>query len=110
MKFSILRQLEPDYKDFLPSLEGHQREVSGIQENLRGIAGEKFLDQWLNAFSMTGSPIVVNLDHNASSAKSLDEMIRDSKNKVGEMKEIVKSTVGQASGYKMNEQSMLTLP
>jgi len=108
MKFSILRQLEPDYKDFLPSLEGHQREVSGIQENLRGIAGEKFLDQWLNAFSMTGSPIVVNLDHNASSAKSLDEMIRDSKNKVGEMKEIVKSTVGQASGYKMNEQSMLT--
>jgi len=108
MKFNILRQLEPDYKDFIPSLESYQREVSGIQENLRGAAGEKFLGQWSNAFGMTGSPIVVNLDHNASSAKSLDDMIRDSKNKVGEMKGIVKSTVGNVSGYKMNEQSMLT--
>ena len=108
MRFEILRQLEPDYKDFLPSLESYQREVSGIQENLRGMAGEKFLGQWSNAFGITGSPIVVNLDHNASSAKSLDDMIRDSKNKVGEMKEIVKSTVGNVSGYKMNEQSMLT--
>ena len=108
MRFEILRQLEPDYKDFLPSLESYQREVSGIQENLRGVTGEKFLGQWSNAFGITGSPIVVNLDHNASSAKSLDDMIRDSKNKVGEMKEIVKSTVGNVSGYKMNEQSMLT--
>jgi orotidine-5'-phosphate decarboxylase len=108
MKFSILRQLEPDYKNFLTPLESYQREVIGIQENLRGVAGEKFLGQWSNAFGMTGSPIVVNLDHNASSAKNLDEMIRGSKNKVREMKEIVKSTVGNVSGYKMNEQSMLT--
>lgn len=108
MSFSILRQLESDYKNFITPLKNYRKEVLGIQKNLKGVAGEKFLSQWLNAFNLTGSPIVVNLDHNASNAKSLDEMIRDSKNKVKEMKEIVKATVGHASGYKMNEQSMLT--
>jgi len=105
---SILRQLESDWKNFLNSIESYQREISGIQENLRGEAGENFLGQWLNVFNLTGSPTVVNLDHNASSSRNLDEMIRDSKRIVKGMKTIVKASCGHVSGYKMNEQSMLT--
>jgi len=108
MSYSILKQLESDYKDFLSPLKIYKQELLTIQKSLKGIAGENFLRQWLNAFSSTGSPIVINLDYNASDSKDLDEMIRDSKNKVREMKKIVKTTVGHVSGYKMNEQSMLT--
>jgi orotidine-5'-phosphate decarboxylase len=108
MSYSILKQLESDYKDFLSPLKIYKQELLTIQKSLKGIAGENFLSQWLNAFSSTGSPIVINLDYNASDSKDLDEMIRDSKNKVREMKKIVKTTVGHVSGYKMNEQSMLT--
>lgn len=108
MEFDILRQLESDYKEFLEPMKSYKQNILSIRENLKGAAGENFINSWLNVFSYTGSPVVVNLDHNVSSAKSLDEMIGSSKNTVDEMERIVKATSGHVSGYKMNEQSMLT--
>jgi hypothetical protein len=43
MSFSILKQLEPDYKNFLDPLERYRQEVLTIQKNLKGVAGEGFL-------------------------------------------------------------------
>lgn len=108
MNFNVLRQLESDWKSFLEPLEYYQREISGIKESLRGCAGEGFLNRWSDAFNETGSPIVVNLDHNVSKSNGLRGMVDDAKVKVSEMKEIVKATAGHVLGYKMNEQSMLT--
>jgi len=108
MNLSVLRQLEYDWQNFFNPLERYHQEILGIQENLKGAAGENFLKRWSNVFNLTGSPIVVNLDHNASNSKNLSEMVRDSKHMVTGMKKIVKATSGNVSGYKMNEQSMLT--
>jgi orotidine-5'-phosphate decarboxylase len=108
MNLSVLRQLESDWKEFLNPLENYQQEISNIQGSFKEVTGENFLTLWSNIFNLTGSPIVVNLDHNASGSKNLSEMIETSKKIVGEMKDIVKATSGHVSGYKMNEQSMLT--
>jgi len=108
MEFQILRQLESEYKEFLNPLESYKQNLLAIRENLKGVAGENFVGNWLNAFSYTGSPVVVNLDHNVSSSKNLDEMVEGSRNAVDEMEQIVKATSGHMSGYKMNRQSMLT--
>jgi len=107
MNFKILKQTEE--KDFIPIAENHLKTLSEIKNNFSSVSGEKFIQDWINVFSETGSPIFVNLDHNASGkTKDINELVAISKKTVEELKEIVRATAGEVSAYKMNEQSMLT--
>jgi len=86
------------------SLEHLNKTLLPIKENIAGSVGEKFLDTFINCFKVTGSPIVINLDHNVSE-RPLDESERI----VKELEEIVDSTAEHVSGYKMNFQSLLSV-
>ncbi|MHC1584829.1 MAG: hypothetical protein ACXQS7_01000, partial [Candidatus Syntropharchaeia archaeon] len=80
-----------------------ERTLIPIKKNMKGLAGEKFVEKFISCFKRTGSPIFINLDHNVS-GRSLDE----SEKVVEEMERIVESTAPHVCGYKMNFQSMLT--
>jgi orotidine-5'-phosphate decarboxylase len=101
--FEILTRKEGT-DEFIKAAEKHlNKTLMPIKENIEGSVGEKFLDTFINCFKVTGSPIVINLDHNVSE-RHLDESERI----VKELEKIVESTAEHVSGYKMNFQSLLT--
>lgn len=108
--FEILEETENyQYRGFLKAAERHLEGINGIRESLVGVSGQEFVQGYINVFSRTGSPYVVNLDLNASGfAGDLDLMVSKSKEITKHMKKTVLSTRKHVSGYKMNEQSMLT--
>jgi orotidine-5'-phosphate decarboxylase len=103
--FKILRKTQLENTDALvgAARDHLQMTLEPIRQNVIGVAGERFLAKFIESFSQTGSPIVVNLDHNVSgrSLKESDKVLHD-------LDMIVRSTAGYVSGYKMNFQSMLT--
>jgi len=74
-----------------------------IQEYTKGQVGEKFLDTFIKAYKTTGSPIVINLDHNLA-----EKRLEDSEEVIQELELIVEATAEHVSGYKLNFQSLLT--
>ena len=101
--------LERETREMIPAAERHLENLYGLRDSFSGNTGERFIQRYIDAFSKTGSPFVVNLDMNASGyADNLDEMLKESKDITKGMLEAVKSTARHVSGYKMNEQSMLT--
>ncbi|MCW3130291.1 MAG: orotidine 5'-phosphate decarboxylase [Methanophagales archaeon] len=106
-KFEILKETEKVNKnvnEFIKAAENHLgKTFEPLKKNTVGLVGEKFVDKFVSSFRVTGSPIVINLDHNVSE-KQLDE----SEKIVKELETIVESTAGHVSGYKMNFQSLLT--
>ncbi len=108
--FEVLQETESDYKQFVPAAENHLATLYRIQDSFSGDAGEGFVNRYIDAFSRTGAPWVVNLDLNCSkhSKEGIDRMVVESRKITNHMKETVKSTAKHVSGYKMNEQSMLT--
>ena len=110
MAFEYLKEVEGrDFESFLPAAEQHLEHLKELQSKFEGVAGEAFIGNYVNAFELTGSPAVVNLDRNVSEfAKNRKSMIEEAPRITDEMREIVRSTAGNVAGYKMNEQSMLT--
>lgn len=107
--FEILEKTESDYKNLRCAAETHLESIERIHDSFKGDVGEHFVQRYIDAFSKTGAPYVVNLDLNSSSyAGNFDEMFSESKRILDHMKKTVKSTAKHVSGYKMNEQSMLT--
>jgi orotidine-5'-phosphate decarboxylase len=100
--FEILRKTTKEEK-YYKAANTHYNILNQILENFHGHAGEKFVQRFLDAFSHTGSPTFLNLDHNVSQMP-----LQDAANVVGEMKLIVKASAGHVSAYKMNFQSLLT--
>jgi orotidine-5'-phosphate decarboxylase len=103
--FEILRKTQLEKTDLLiGAAHDHlQKTLEPIGQNVKGVAGEKFLTKFINSFSQTGSPIVLNLDHNVSGMP-----LKESGRILEEMEMIVRTTAGYVSGYKMNFQSVLT--
>ncbi|MFH8132028.1 MAG: hypothetical protein QW321_00270, partial [Candidatus Aenigmatarchaeota archaeon] len=111
-KFTILKTTESDFEKFVPAAQKHLERLQELHQELFGIAGERFVKKWVDAFSETGSPIFVNLDHNMARKITKDtkpEEIKYIAQKVfKETQGIIESTAGHVSGYKMNLQSELT--
>jgi orotidine-5'-phosphate decarboxylase len=106
-EFKILQETKNEDKNlmkFIKTAKIHlDKTLMPIKKNTEGLVGEKFLEKFISSFKATGSPIVINLDHNVSE-RHLDESERI----VKELEKIVESTAEHVSGYKMNFQSMLT--
>lgn len=84
--------------------ESHLNEtLLPIKGNFKDEIGGKFIDIFINCFKVTGSPIVINLDHNVS-----EKQLAESEKIVKELEMIVESTACHVSGYKLNFQSLLT--
>ncbi|UCD04191.1 MAG: hypothetical protein JSW73_00905 [Candidatus Woesearchaeota archaeon] len=105
--FSILKETEPKNELFLEAAEKHLTKLETIKENLGGV-GEGFVQHWMDNFSEVGSPLVINLDHNASDENNLEEYISKSEEVTEQLEDIVRKTAGHTAAYKMNSQSMLT--
>ena len=100
--FDILEKTIEE-QNALKAASVHYRNMEKILENVRGLPGEKFVRSLLRIFSLTGSPIFVNLDHNVSQMP-----LSEASTVTQELKDIVKATAGHVIGYKMNFQSLLT--
>ncbi len=107
--FEVLQQTETDHRSFYKATESHLKTLYKIKDSFSGVPGEEFVNRYIDAFSKTASPFVVNLDLNCSEyAGDFDRMLEKSRDITEHMKRTVKATAKQVSGYKMNEQSMLT--
>lgn len=107
--FEVLQQTDSDYQSFYKAAERHLETLYRIKDSFSGESGEEFVNKYTNSFSRTGSPFVINLDLNCSKyAGNFERMFEESKKIIEHMKKAVKSTAKHVSGYKMNEQSMLT--
>lgn len=106
-KFNILQDKSKGNKkavEFKTAAENHlDKSLESLKINTKGVVGEKFIDKFMSAFKLTGSPIVINLDHNVS-----EKRLNESPKIVKELEMIVESTAEHVSGYKMNFQSLLT--
>ena len=101
--FKILSRKD-GINEIIKAAEKHlNKTLMPIKKNTEGLVGEKFLEKFISSFKVTGSPIVINLDHNVSE-RHLDE----SEKILKELEIIVESTAEHVSGYKMNFQSLLT--
>jgi orotidine-5'-phosphate decarboxylase len=100
--FEILKMAKLDSKLIWAARQQHHY-IQEIASNFKGLTGEKFVRKFLKAFSVTGAPIFINLDHNVS-GRSLHE----ARKVVRELEAIVTSTAGLVWGYKLNFQSLLT--
>lgn len=101
--FKILKDLESDYEKFVKSAEKHLQTIQEIEDSFKGFPGSTFVTKFRLIFSETGSPIILNLDHNLG-----DKPLKQAKNTLNEQEKIVRATVGHVSGYKFNFQSLLT--
>ena len=69
-KFKILQETEEVNKnvdEFIKAAGNHlEKTLEPLKKNSVGLVGEKFVDKFVSSFKVTGSPIVINLDHNVS--------------------------------------------
>jgi len=108
-QFEILKKTEPDFEKFIRPAKLHLKSFLDLKSHFRGIAGEHFIGKWIEIFKITGSPIIINLDHNVSeSVSTIEDLTSKSEEVVNDLETIVRATAGHVSAFKMNEQSMLT--
>jgi orotidine-5'-phosphate decarboxylase len=119
--FEMLERTEGDYERLVPAAGKHMESLCRIAENFRypqpviscpersPMGMDALIGGYVRAFGATGSPYVVNLDLNCSEdAEDFRGMLKESKRITEHMKKAVRATARHVSGYKMNEQSMLT--
>ena len=108
--FDVLQKAESDHRSFYSAAEKHLEALYRIRNSFSGVPGEGFINGYIDAFSKTAAPWVVNLDLNCSghAQEGIESMMKESRTIVEHMKNTVRATAKHVSGYKMNEQSMLT--